>query len=85
MGTRLVELGFARVVPSEPGLSSSKALQVLLKNLSKSEKRAKQNGNGMWWGQEPLYIKLANRMCSKLRLVAVKTTPAKFSKLVALR
>lgn len=85
VGTRLVELGFARVVPPEPGLSSSEALQKLYKRLSKSEKRAERNGNGMWWGQAPLYVKLANRTCSKLRLMAIKTMPARLSNVVALR
>jgi endonuclease YncB( thermonuclease family) len=85
VGSRLVELGFARVVPPEPALSSSEALQKLYKRLSKSEKRAVRNGNGIWWGQEPLYVKLANRTCSKLRLMAVKTMPAKLSDKVALR
>jgi len=85
VGTRLVELGFASVVPPDPGLSSSEALQKLYKKLSKTEKRAVRNGNGMWWGQSPIYVKLANRMCSKLRLMAIKNMPEKLSNVVALR
>ncbi|XP_065336441.1 uncharacterized protein LOC135937256 [Cloeon dipterum] len=77
VGSRLVELGFARVEPPDQLLTSSEAYKKLHASLVKSERRAERNGNGIWWGHAPFYIKLANKACSRLRLLAAQAKAAR--------
>ncbi|XP_059487539.1 uncharacterized protein LOC132203645 [Neocloeon triangulifer] len=77
VGSRLVELGFARVTPADPTLTSSEAYKKLHAKLVKSERWAELNGNGMWWGHAPFYIRIANKACSRVRLLVAQAKSAK--------